>query len=55
VQRLRDGIDENFLQEHSAKLRWLDPQELRTSGLHVQLRRPIMPDLSIVDQDATHG
>lgn len=52
VRRLRDGIDEGFLSEHRAKLHWIDPQELHTSGLELILRRPLMPDLSIVDQHA---
>jgi cyclopropane fatty-acyl-phospholipid synthase-like methyltransferase len=52
VERLRDGIDERLLREHSAKLQWLDPEELRTSGLSVHLRRPVMPELSIVDRHA---
>lgn len=51
VERLQDGIDEPLLSEHAAKLRWIDPEELRTSGLAVHLRRPVMPELSLVDRD----
>lgn len=51
VERLQDGVDEPLLIEHAAKLRWIDPEELRTSGLTVHLRRPVMPELSLVDRD----
>jgi hypothetical protein len=52
VERLHDGIDEQLLAEHHAKLQWLDPDELRTSGLVAHLRRPLMPELSVLDRDA---
>jgi SAM-dependent methyltransferase len=52
VNRTRDGIDEALIEEHAAKLQWLDPEELRTSGLEVHLRRPSMSDLSVLDRDA---
>ena len=55
VERLRDGIDEQLLQEHAAKLRWIDPEELGTSGLAVDLTRPLMPELSLVDRDVEAG
>lgn len=50
VERLYDGLDEQLFSEHAAKLRWIDPDELRTSGLAVRLARPSLPDLSIVDR-----
>jgi cyclopropane fatty-acyl-phospholipid synthase-like methyltransferase len=52
AERLRDGVDERLLLEHQAKLRWIDPEELRTSGLAVHLRRPVMPELSLADRRA---
>jgi SAM-dependent methyltransferase len=52
VDREHERVDEDLFEEHAAKLKWLDANELRTSGLTVQLQRPLMPDLSVVDRDA---
>lgn len=52
ADRLSDGVDEALLGEHAAKLRWVAPAELRTSGLAAQLQRPRTQDLSILDRGA---
>ncbi len=55
ADRVSADVDEDFIAEHHAKLSWLDPVELRTSGLRVTLRRPLVPVLSVVDGDAARG
>ncbi len=55
VERMHDGVDEELIGEHHAKLRWLDPDELRTTGLSARLRRPLVPNLASVDGDAAHS